>query len=83
MEALGVSILGGGITTLGAGSFMIPAVISIFWRSGILIVTTILFSLFYSLFYFNALCIVFGPEEEKGSLKPGLKKITGACFKKK
>lgn len=83
LRALGISILGGGITTLGAGIFLIPAVISIFWKIATLLIVTIGTALFFSLAYFSALCYVAGPENDFGSVKPLFKKLVNKCRKGK
>jgi multidrug efflux pump subunit AcrB len=65
---MAVSISSAGITTFGAGVFLGGAVISIFTKFAILICSTVLFSMFYALLYFSALCHVIGPENSQGDI---------------
>lgn len=78
LRAMGISILGGGITTLGAGVFLLPPVISIFWKIALLLIATIGSALVCSLLYFSSLCYIAGPENDFGSVKP-----LGAYIKRK
>lgn len=61
LKDLGISIISGASTTIGSGMFLFLATILIFNKFAILIVSTILFSLAYSLFFFSALNHMFGP----------------------
>lgn len=70
LEQMGVSILSGAITTSGAAVFMLQAEIYFFFQFGVFIVSTIVLSLFYSMFWFTPLLSVIGPEGNVGSLKP-------------
>jgi predicted RND superfamily exporter protein len=58
---MGISILGGAITTIGSGVFLMPCVIIIFHKMAIMIISTIMFSLFYSLIFFVTLTHICGP----------------------
>ena len=66
--AMARTVSAGGITTLGAGLMMLPCQVQFFPKMAILIVSTISFSLMYSLGFFMALCTVLGPTGEFGSV---------------
>lgn len=66
---MGVSISGGAITTFGAGIFLLPCTVSLFWKMGILLIVAVVASLAYSLLFFSALCFYLGPEGEQGDLR--------------
>ena len=68
LSSLGVSILGGAFTTIGAGSFLFGGQLSLFKKFATLIVCTIVFATFYSLFFFSALCFAFGPVGDTGNI---------------
>ncbi|XP_070181353.1 protein dispatched homolog 1-like isoform X2 [Littorina saxatilis] len=70
LEHVGVSVLSGALTTLGASVFMCAAVILFFLQFGIFMFATIGFSLFYSLFGFSVLMGLLGPQGQTGSLVP-------------
>lgn len=71
---MGVSIFSGGLTTLGSGVFLMGGQIMFFPKFGLIIVTTVAFSLSYAFLFFLALCHAIGPQDNCGSL--------GTCFKK-
>ena len=61
---MGVTVVAGGVTTLGSAIFMYVCQLSFFSKMATLIAGTIAFSLLYSLFFFMPLCAVLGPEGE-------------------
>jgi multidrug efflux pump subunit AcrB len=61
LRELGVSILGGSLTTVAAALVLFLCVLSIFMKFAIFVIATILFSVVYSLGFFAALCHVLGP----------------------
>lgn len=67
---VGISVLSGAFTTLGAAVFMFAAKILFFFQFGIFIFCTIAFSLLFSLFFFVTLLDLIGPEGNTGSLNP-------------
>ncbi|KAK7504971.1 hypothetical protein BaRGS_00003999 [Batillaria attramentaria] len=73
LEHVGISILSGALTTLGAALFMFAAVIVFFLQFGIFIFATIGFSLFYALFGFSIIMGIVGPERDQGSLLPAFR----------
>jgi len=54
LREMGGTILGGSITTVGAGVFLFPATMIFFNRFAVLIITTICRSFFYSMVFFTA-----------------------------
>ena len=65
---MGVSIFSGGITTLGSGIFLLGGTIQFFPKFGLVIITTVAFSLSFAFFFFLSMCHAFGPEDNCGKL---------------
>ena len=70
MENLGVSVLSGALTTLGAAFFMIFAHIQFFLQFGTFLLCIIGFSLLFSLVLFVTILGLAGPQNNTGSLIP-------------
>jgi hypothetical protein len=68
VETMAGTVLGGAITTAGAGLFMFLCVQSFFFKMATLIVLTVLFSVVYALLWFMPLMAHVGPEGEFGRL---------------
>lgn len=66
---MGISIIGGAITTFGSGAPLFLAELILFNKFAILISSTVLFSLIFSLLFFGSLAHICGPEGQTGSLK--------------
>eukprot|EP00603_Paraphysomonas_imperforata_P009674 CAMPEP_0114464258 /NCGR_PEP_ID=MMETSP0104-20121206/7824_1 /TAXON_ID=37642 ORGANISM="Paraphysomonas imperforata, Strain PA2" /NCGR_SAMPLE_ID=MMETSP0104 /ASSEMBLY_ACC=CAM_ASM_000202 /LENGTH=1058 /DNA_ID=CAMNT_0001637307 /DNA_START=211 /DNA_END=3387 /DNA_ORIENTATION=- len=62
------TVVGGAITTAGAGCFMFLCQLMFFVKMAALIVSTILLSYLYSLGFFMSLLLVMGPEDDQGKL---------------
>lgn len=73
LEGVGISVLSGAVTTLGASLFMLFAKILFFMQFGIFMFGTIGFSLFYALGFFSTLLSIVGPINEMGSIDPFLR----------
>ena len=58
---MGVSILGGTLSTLGAGIFMLFGQLVVFYKFGIIIIATVLFSFLISMLFFGATMHAIGP----------------------
>ena len=56
------------MTTFGSGAVLFGAQLIIFNKFAILITSTIMFSLVFSLFFFGAVSHLIGPEKRVGSL---------------
>ena len=81
---VGISVLSGACTTLGASIFMLAAQILFFSQFGIFIFTTIAFSILYALFFFTTVLALIGPEGNTGSLRPIMKRFMNfICCKTK
>jgi len=63
---MGMSVLSGAVTTLGAAFFMTFAYITFFYKFGLVILFTIAQSLITALFFFSAQMALFGPENSFG-----------------
>lgn len=61
LSVMGVSVLGGGMTTLGAGLFLFLGKLLFLNIMGILVSATIGFSILWSLLFLPALLHVAGP----------------------
>jgi len=78
---VGVSIVSGSVSTLGASVFLFFPTIVFFNKFGIFIFMTIIFALVFSLLIFAAMLAVWGPEGDDYNLLPLLQKC--GLFKKK
>ncbi|KAK3708230.1 hypothetical protein RRG08_023639 [Elysia crispata] len=83
LEHMGVSVISGAFSTLGAASFMMAAQIQFFLQFGVFLFLTIGFSLTYSLFLFTPLLSVIGPEGNTGSMLPAAKYIWNKVIRRK
>jgi multidrug efflux pump subunit AcrB len=79
LSHVGVSVLSGACSTLGASIFMFAAKILFFVQFGIFIFATIGFSLLYSIFLFPTLMVMIGPEGQTGSILPVGRQIRNVC----
>lgn len=66
---MGISILGGAITTFGSGLLLLAAKLVVYFKFGVFITLTISFSLLYSLILFGSLSHLCGPQYKCGSIK--------------
>lgn len=73
-RTMGLTVVMGSITTMGAGLFMYFCVVTFFTKFCLLICSTIGFSLAAALLFFMPLVATAGPAGDQGSLK--------VCFKK-
>jgi predicted RND superfamily exporter protein len=65
---MGVTVMGGAVTTMGAGLFMYGCQMTFFTKMATLITMTIVFSVLYSLGFFMSLCAVMGPVNGYGDV---------------
>jgi predicted RND superfamily exporter protein len=61
LRELGGSIISGSITTIGATIVLFICTLVLFHKFAIFIIATIVYSIFYSLGFFAAMCHVMGP----------------------
>ena len=76
-EKMGQTIIGGAITTAGSGCMMFACQMVFFFKMGILVFMTILFSVLFSLGLFMSLCVLVGPENHFGDTSYYLKRCFG------
>ena len=69
LRTVGVSIVSGACTTLGASMFMLGSQIMFFYQFGIFMFCTIGFSILFALAFFPIIVSMIGPEGDRGSLK--------------
>ena len=60
------TIVGGAITTAGAGVFMFACQLQFFVKMALLICATIIMSYIYALGFFMSMLLVIGPENDQG-----------------
>jgi multidrug efflux pump subunit AcrB len=70
LEEVGISVLSGACTTLGASMFMFFAEILFFTQFGIFMFSTIGFSILYALFLFTSALAIMGPQGEFANIRP-------------
>ena len=80
---MGISIIGGAITTLGAGAFLCLGKMDFFKKMGELLICTIVFSILWALGFFSALLMIIGPMGNHGSILYIFNKIKEKFQKKK
>mmetsp|Transcript_8250 Transcript_8250/g.25531 ORF Transcript_8250/g.25531 Transcript_8250/m.25531 type:complete len:1071 (+) Transcript_8250:228-3440(+) len=68
MASMGSTVFAGAVTTAGAAIFLLACQLTFFTQMGILILSTIVSSLVYSLFFYMPLLYTFGPEGDFGNL---------------
>ena len=68
LQSMGLSVISGALTTIGAAVFMLFAQIQFFFQFGIFIISTIGTSLTFSLLGFTTFMSLCGPQGETGSL---------------
>jgi predicted RND superfamily exporter protein len=68
LREMGISILSGSLTTMCASLTLYLCVITSFHKFALFVLSTIVFSIFYSLFFFAAICSLAGPNGKTGNL---------------
>jgi len=76
---MGVTVVAGAVTTVGAGVLMLFCQMTFFTKMGTLITLTIVFSIATALLPFLALCAVLGPENEVGKISLMAKRAYAMC----
>lgn len=79
LEEVGISVLSGAFTTLGASFFLLFAEILFFTQFGMFMFSTIGLSLLFSLGLFTTFMGIIGPENDCGSLGALFRAITRCC----
>lgn len=78
LEEVGISVVSGACTTLGASLLMLFAQILFFMQFGLFMFCTIGASMFYALGFYSTVLGMVGPENNTGSIKPyvdGIKRL--------
>ena len=70
IRKMGGTVIGGAVTTLGAGLFMLPCQLVFFYKLGLLMVTTIVFSLLYAFGFVMPLLAAAGPSGDQFAFRP-------------
>jgi predicted RND superfamily exporter protein len=70
LEFVGISVISGATSTIGASLFMVGAKIRFFMQFGLFMFSTIGFSLLYSLVLFTTVLGLIGPQGNVGSITP-------------
>ena len=69
LTEVGISVLSGAVTTVGASLFMLGAKILFFVQFGVFVLSTLGFSLLFALGLFTTVCALIGPQDNVGSIK--------------
>ncbi|XP_013379632.1 uncharacterized protein LOC106151089 [Lingula anatina] len=80
LHHVGISVLSGACTTLGASVFMMFATIQFYVQFGVFIFSVIGFSCLFALFFFTAALSIIGPQGRFGSLGPAVDWFKDFCF---
>jgi multidrug efflux pump subunit AcrB len=72
---VGISVISGACSTLGAAVFMFGGKIIFFMQFGIFIFVTIGFSTLYSLLFFSTVLTLIGPQGNHGSILPAVRRV--------
>ena len=78
LTRLGISIVGGGLTTAGSCIFLFFCHIFLFVQLGVMLFFNCLIALFFAQFFLSSALMVIGPLEDQGTI---LWCVTGGCFK--
>ena len=70
IRKMGGTVVGGAVTTLGAGLFMLPCQLVYFHKLGLLMVPTIFFSLLYAFGFVMPLLAAAGPSGDRFAFRP-------------
>merc|ERR1712134_199683 len=65
---MGLAVVNGGVTTIGAAGFMCVCYITFFEKFGIVILVTVFQSVITALFFFSAVMALFGPQGTSGNI---------------
>ena len=82
LAVMGVTVVAGGVTTLGCAAFMFTCTLTFFSSMATLIGGTIFFSLLFALFFFMPLCALIGPQGEIKSVGERVRALCGGGTKK-
>jgi len=72
---MGISVVSGAVTTFGAGFFLIFPEITFFVKMGYIMISTVIVSIVWAMFFFTSVCAAFGPQEHSGDIKKYIAKL--------
>lgn len=81
LARMGVTVLAGGITTAGAGAFMLGCSMTFFTKMAVLMVMTICSSLVFANGFFISLCALAGPHGESGDIRAWITALRSSSAK--
>jgi len=81
LRKMGLAVINGATTTIGAAIFMCATYITFFQKFGIVVLVTVFQSLLTSMFFFSALMATMGPEGTFGSISYASLR-SGGCFRR-
>jgi len=73
LRRMGVSIIGGAVTTVVSSSVLLLTTIQIFTKFGVIVSVTLALSLVYTLFFFTSFGMLIGPRNKFGDLVAEIK----------
>ena len=79
IKKLGVSILSCGVTSILSGIFLFAAKTLLFRKFAVIITSTMVFSLLYTLIFFISLSHMIGPENQVGRVDFMIKQVLNRC----
>lgn len=79
--SMGPTVFAGAVTTAGAAIFLLACQLTFFTQMGILILSTIVSSLVFSLFFYVPLLYTIGPDGDFGSVSAIKHAIQRRCCK--
>jgi len=77
---MGLAVVNGGVTTLGAAGFMCATYITFFQKFGVVILVTVFQSLVTSLFFFSAMMALVGPQGTFGNISIEIRPVQVSKF---
>jgi len=66
LYTMGISVVSGGMTTFGSGFWLIFPEMLFFYKFGLLVMTVVIWALFYALIYFISILSICGPTGKRG-----------------
>ena len=81
LESIGMSVVSGAVSTIGATSFLLAAQVMMMFQFGVFIIVTIFVSFIFSFFCFTTLMALCGPQNKTGCLITLFKNIRAKCRK--
>jgi predicted RND superfamily exporter protein len=74
LVSIGPSVVSAAITTIASMCVLIACDIHVFQEIGIIVSSTLVLGIYFSMCVFSALCMIWGPEHEQGNIVAGMKR---------